>query len=302
MEILEKISPYVRLAHDFRCPPNWSLARRRINDHALLYFKAGRGTFQLGQKNYPVGPGTLLFVRPDVAHSMAGSAAAFHMLNLHFDFVQHPGAEKIPYGRAPTAPNPRKKIETVAEKPGSVDFLPVCLQIDLAPAYERLFYVVLEAFRLRDPSSRLRLKAAFLELLAFVFRQVRARTVSRDLHRYLPQLERAAIYMSANTARPLALEEMARSAALSRSYFAASFRAYYGISPGRFHLRQRIEKAATDLTFGSRPVKEVAERYGFQTVHHFARCFRQVMGTPPAAFRLAHGLPGNEHSVKTKDE
>lgn len=291
MEMLSKISPYIRLAHDFRCPPNWSLPRRRLNDHALLYIQAGRGTLRVGSKDYPLTPGTLLFIRPDTLHSFTGSAAPFHMLNLHFDFVQHPKAEKIPYARAVTAANPRKKIETVGEKPGAPDYLLLRLKINLGPAYERLFSVVLETFQLRDLSSQLRLKAAFLELLAFVFRQVRAQAVSRGLHRHLPQLERGALFMSANTGRPLALAEMARSAAMSRSYFAASFRAYYGVSPAKFHLRQRIEKAATELIFGARPIKDVAERHGFQTVHHFARCFRQVMGVPPAAFRVAHGLP-----------
>jgi AraC-like DNA-binding protein len=289
---LQQISPFVRLAHDYHCPPGWELPRRQINDHALLYFKRGHGKFLIGRKSYPISPETLFVIRPDVKHSFSSSdPTPPHMLNLHFDLIERSSSAEITYGRPLGTPNPRRRLEVLSTNPESVDYLPVRMKIDQAAAYERLFQTTLSLYLLGDVASRLGLKAAFIQLLSFLFRQVRAQSVSPRLLQHLPRLERAAHFMGATLDRPLALTEVARVAALSRSYFATSFRDYYGMSPARFHLRQRIEKSATALTFGGRSVKEVAEAFGFQTVHHFSRCFRRVMGMPPAAYRLVQG-PG----------
>jgi len=289
VNILERLSPYVRLAHDFQCPPRFALPRRRINDHALLYFHQGGGRFLLGGKSHAIAPGAVFFVRPDVLHSFRCAPGPVRMLNLHFDLVQRPGCEKIRFARRLGERNPRRTIETLSVDPRAPDFLPARMQV-LSPAgYERLFHLILQAFSLRDPVGQLALKAAMTELLAMLFQQARALSVSPQLVRHLPQLERAAQFMAMHLDRPLALAEMARAAALSRTHFAASFRAYYHLSPAKFHLRQRLEKAAAELILGPRGIKDVAAAYGFQTVHHFSRCFARQMGLPPAAYRQAHG-------------
>jgi AraC-like DNA-binding protein len=293
---LQQISPYVRLTHDYHCLPGWGLPRRRINDHALLYFQSGRGTFVIGKESHSISPGTLFVIRPDVAHSfVAADAAPFHMLNLHFDLVERRGCTEVSFGRPWGTPNPRRRLEVLSVNPEATDFLPVRMKIDQRAVYERLFQTVL-----RDVASRLGVKAALIQLLAFLFRQVRAQSVSPRLLQHLPQLERAAHFMNATLDRPLALAEIARAASLSRSYFATSFRDYYGMSPARFHLRQRIEKSATSLILGGEGVKEIAETFGFQTVHHFSRCFRRVMGMPPAAYRLVQGTAPKATAVSMK--
>jgi len=287
VNILARLSPYVRLAHDFYPPGGRHvLARRRINDHALLYFRQGSGTFGLAGKTHAIAPGTVFVVRPDVPHSFVCEDA--RMLNLHFDLVQRPGCEKIRYSRPFTAKNPRPGLDTLSTAPHAADFLPARLAVVSPTTYERLFHAILHAFSLRDAADTLALKAGMMELLALLFRQARAQSVSPRLARHLPQLERAGRFMAANLDRPLPLAEMARAAALSRTHFAASFRAYHHQSPARFHLRQRIEKAATELIIGPRSIKDVASACGFQTVHHFSRCFARQMGLPPASYRQAH--------------
>jgi AraC-like DNA-binding protein len=291
VNILARLSPYVRLAHDFQPPSRFALPRRRINDHALLYFRHGRGRFVIGGAAHAIAPGTVFIVRPDVVHSFACEAGLVRMLNLHFDLVQRPGCEKIRFSRKFGTRNPRRNIDMLGADPRAPDFLPARMQVVSPAGYERLFHLILQAFSLRDPVGQLALKAAMTELLAMLFQQARALLVSPQLVRHLPQLERAAQFMAAHLDHPLTLAEMARAAALSRTHFAASFRAFYHLSPAKFHLRQRIEKAAADLIFGPRSIKEAADAYGFQTVHHFSRCFARQMGLPPAAYRLAHGSP-----------
>jgi len=289
--ILARLSPYVRLAHDFHPPAGFALHRRRINDHALLYFRQGSGRFIVAGTVHAIVPGTVFFIRPDVPHSFVCDGGPVRMLNLHFDLVQRPGCEKVTYFRPFQARNPRPGLETLSLDFQAPDYLPTRILVFSKTTYERLFQVILHAYSLRDAADELGLKSGVLELLALLFRQARAQSVSPQVARHLPQLERAGQFMAANLDRPLTLAEMAGAAALSRAHFAASFRAYHQQSPARFHLRQRIEKAATELIVGPRSIKEVAAAYGFQTVHHFSRCFARQMGLPPAAYRAAHA-PG----------
>jgi AraC-like DNA-binding protein len=291
VNLLARLSPYVRLAHDYQPPPAFALPRRRINDHALLYFRQGRGRFLIGGRDHVIAPGTVFLVRPDVVHSFTCAPGPVRMLNVHFDLVQRPGCEKIRFSRPMSERNPRGKIETLSADPDAPDFLPERMQVASSVGYERLFHLILQVFSLRDPAGQLALKAAMTEILATLFRQARALSVSPQLVRHLPQLERATQFMAAHLDRPLTLAEMARAGALSRTHFAASFRAYYHLTPARFHLRQRVEKAATEMVLGPRGIKEIAAAYGFQTVHHFSRCFARHMGLPPAAYRLVHGTP-----------
>lgn len=287
----------MRIAHDFHCPPAYTLPPRQINDHALLYFREGRGTFRVGGRSYEVEPGALFFIRPDVVHSFVMKAdTPIHMLNLHFDLVERIGDERISIHRNPNTPNPRPGLESLPRSPRSPVYLPPYLKVRETAAYERAFYVVCHAFPLRHLVSQLTVKSGMIEVLTILYRQMWASSVAPQLRPHLPQLERAARYMSLHLDRPLTLEEMAHAAALSRSYFATSFAAYYKLSPAKFHLRQRIERAALDLILGPRSIKDVATTFGFQTVHHFSRCFTRLMGLPPAAYRQAHGgtLPASE--------
>src|SRR5690348_10396738 len=85
--VLLRLSPYVRLAHDFPTPA-FTLKPRRINDHALLYFKHGTGTFYHHREQFEIKPGTLFFVGPSVEHAFEGRGDPFYMLNLHVDLVE----------------------------------------------------------------------------------------------------------------------------------------------------------------------------------------------------------------------
>jgi hypothetical protein len=133
--ILARLSPYVRLAHDFHPPPGFALARRRINDHALLYFRQGTGRFVLGGTSLPIAPGTVFLVRPDVVHSFACEPGPVQMLNMHFDLVQRAGCERIRYHRLFEAPNPRKEIETLGSDPRATDYLPASMPVVSTATY-----------------------------------------------------------------------------------------------------------------------------------------------------------------------
>jgi AraC-like DNA-binding protein len=92
-------------------------------------------------------------------------------------------------------------------------------------------------------------------------------------------------------ARNWTLAELAETARLSRSAFAARFKSVVGQSPLDFLTQYRMHKAG-ELMHSGLSIAEIANRVGYDSEISFARAFKRVMGRTPGAFkrRLApHG-------------
>lgn len=75
---------------------------------------------------------------------------------------------------------------------------------------------------------------------------------------------------------------------LSYSTLRREFRRVFGVAPGDYRIRRRIEAATGMLT--SARVKEVAERLGYSDAFAFSAQFKRFVGVSPQAFR--RGLRG----------
>ncbi len=252
-----------RLAHDFPRRPALHCENGGSMTTRCSIFVAGRGTFHLGSSAMPIEPGALFIVRPDVAHSFTTSDSA------PASYAQYPFRPnrtrrlgKTNYGRPFGSRNPRRGLEVLTDIPVAPGFLPPRMRSIQIAVYERLFQATLRLFRPGDIASRVGLKAAFLQLLAFLFRQARAQAVSLACSGISSTRACRGFHGRGRCTAPLELAEIARTAGLSRSYFATCLHDYYGLSPAKYHLRQQIEKAATVLAFGG-SVKETAASFGF---------------------------------------
>lgn len=81
------------------------------------------------------------------------------------------------------------------------------------------------------------------------------------------------------------LGELASISAMSRSAFAARFRAVTGDSPMRYVTRCRLVGAARQLHASDATVAEVARRAGYESEFSFSRAFKRLFGVPPRVYR-----------------
>jgi len=99
------------------------------------------------------------------------------------------------------------------------------------------------------------------------------------------RLRRVQEYLDANLAETITLADLAGVAGLSRSYFAAQFRATTGCRPHDYVVEQRIERAKSMLAAADTPIAQVALDVGFQTQAHFSTVFKRLTATSPARWR-----------------
>ncbi|MBA2482718.1 MAG: helix-turn-helix transcriptional regulator, partial [Planctomycetes bacterium] len=279
---LAGLSPYVRSTHDFPTEAGFDLRPRVVSDHAFLYFKDGEGTFTVAGVDHPILPGTLFLIRPGVEHAVSPrSGSLYYMLNMHLDVVQRPGSDLLDGYQRPSAAYLRRIAPDIL--PDGPTGLPSVIRMPNPASYEHLFFRIHHHFAMRDPASRLRVKAGAIDLIAFLF-AVGSR-LDRRLGPTAEAVEAAARFIQEHASGRLGLAEIARQAAMSRSHFARSFKHHYQVSPMAYLRQVLIERAKMELMYDHRTIKHIAESLGYSTVHHFTRVFAEAVGMPPGAYR-----------------
>ena len=69
--------------------------------------------------------------------------------------------------------------------------------------------------------------------------------------------------------------------------FTRWFSAEFGVSPHRYVMQARIERAKSLLANTTRPLSEVALDCGFSSQSHLSTVFRRFTGRTPGRFRKA---------------
>jgi AraC family transcriptional regulator len=89
---------------------------------------------------------------------------------------------------------------------------------------------------------------------------------------------------------PVRVKDLAKLVSLSASYFSRAFRESFGELPHTYITRMRIERAKTLMLTTSSGLSQIAFACGLVDQAHLCRCFRQVTGTTPGAWRHSHAM------------
>jgi len=96
-------------------------------------------------------------------------------------------------------------------------------------------------------------------------------------------------YIASNLDQPIRLETLAEMAGFSVQHFSRTFKESVGMSPHRYILQCRIERAQHMLRNTQRPLSEIAQLAGFFDQSHLSKHFRRMTGMSPSAIRRAQG-------------
>ena len=105
-------------------------------------------------------------------------------------------------------------------------------------------------------------------------------------------ITRAKQFIEQNQGGAICLATVAKSVNTSTFYFCKLFKRATGLTFTEYLARVRVEKAKTLLLDSNRRVSEVAYEVGFESLTHFNRVFRKIVGQSPSDFRAR--LPGKK--------
>jgi|ERR1043166_2501858 AraC-like DNA-binding protein len=130
--------------------------------------------------------------------------------------------------------------------------------------------------------SMLKLLSIFAQHLSIVSNQV----VVRQQNSEPPLITKAKQYIQENQAEDLSLGQVAKAINTSTFYFCKMFKKITGINFTDYLSRIRIEKAKNLLLNPNLRISEIAYAVGFQSLTHFNRVFKKILGQSPTEYRL----------------
>lgn len=144
-----------------------------------------------------------------------------------------------------------------------------------------LFGLIQNALGNDSPYSVLRTECYALQLIA----QLAENTV------YLSpsvMLKRVTDSMEHSFAQEYDASRYAEMMHISRSRFDHLFREQMGVSPFTYYKRIRLLNAEHLLACTDLPIKQIAERCGYQSALYFTQAFKAASGLTPSAYRKKH--------------
>jgi len=96
-----------------------------------------------------------------------------------------------------------------------------------------------------------------------------------------PQLVQLIERMQENLIEPQPIHRLIGGLGLTRRQIERYFRQTLHISPARYYMKLRLERAQLLLSQTTQPIVEVAIGCGFSSASHFSKCYRQFYGCSP---------------------
>ena len=129
--------------------------------------------------------------------------------------------------------------------------------------------------------SVVKLLSIFAQHLSMVSNQV----LMHQEHAEPPVITRAKEFILEHQSEDLSLGQVAKAVNTSTFYFCKMFKKVTGINFTDYLSRVRIEKAKNLLLNPSLRISEIAFEVGFQSLTHFNRVFKRIIGQSPTQYR-----------------
>lgn len=127
----------------------------------------------------------------------------------------------------------------------------------------------------------MKLLGIFAQHLSMLSNQV----VVRQEHSEPPAITKAREYINEHQTEDLSLGQVAKAVNTSTFYFCKLFKKATGINFTDYLSRVRIERAKNLLLNPNLRVSEIAFEVGFQSLTHFNRVFKKILGQSPTEYR-----------------
>jgi AraC-like DNA-binding protein len=133
----------------------------------------------------------------------------------------------------------------------------------------------------RQFESVVKLLAIFAQHLSMISNQI----VVQEQNVEMPVITRAKQFIAEHQTEELSLDKVARSVNTSKFYFCKMFKKATGINFTDYLSRLRTERAKNLLLNPNLRVSEIAYEVGFQSLTHFNRVFKRILGRSPTHYR-----------------
>jgi AraC-like DNA-binding protein len=143
-----------------------------------------------------------------------------------------------------------------------------------------------------EQKLQLLFNAMFIDLTRLVFTSTKSSRTGAVTVFNVRALERVKGYIDEHYEKELDIEDLARLAFMSKSYFITQFKTFFQITPKQYLNLVRVQRACYLLTATDDSVVKIALKVGFGNPVYFTELFTRINGESPTAYRRSRGVSG----------
>ena len=245
---------------------HWNTSRhfcptRCLSDDILIYCLGGQGTFDAGPRTFPIGAGDIFRAPAGVPHAYrADTQTGWDIWWMHL--------------RGDQLPRWSRFAGFTLERPVRA--------IGRQPSVLHNYRAILNIIRRQALYSTLDAAVVLPQLFAALHKTIMP----------APSPDTTQALLDAVQGAPMDLAAMAQQAGMTRFAFLRAFRRLAGVTPWRYVMDRRLNRAMELLLDSELPVKTIAYQCGFTDADYFSRLFRKETGLTARAFRQRRGQTG----------
>jgi len=276
-------NPLLLFAQKYLFGPKEQCPIRICYASAIILIEEGKGTLMLNHQTYHVEAGTLIYIAAGDVHQWTSNGdeplvqrcAYFDWTALprpHFQYQKHYFEAIERMQQTLLAPSPQLLIRELTR----VSNIAVWI------SYFNSFTPSVETLANRNDWDFLRYNGAFQSFLHQFLSYALAQETQFDarIQKILSHIE----YVSPHFDE-LKLYEWAEELGLGKSRFHELFKRDTGYTPNEYLTKLQMQRIAEELIFSSSSVTELAEKYGYSSIHYFSKAFRKATGLSPTQYR-----------------
>lgn len=238
---------------------HWNVSRhfcstRCLSEDVLIYCLGGAGAFEAGSRTFPIAAGDIFLAAGDLPHAYRSDTRTGWDI-----WWMHLRGDQLPRWRRFAGFTLERPVRTIGRQ----------------PAVLRSYRTLLDIIRRQALHSALDAAVVLPQLFAALHKTI-APAPSPDTTQAL---------LDAVQGEPVDLAAMAQQAGMTRFAFLRAFRRLSGVTPWRYVMERRLNRAKELLLDSDLPVKTIAYQCGFTDADYFSRLFRKETGLTARTFR-----------------
>ena len=255
----------------------WRNLPQQYPQHWHAYYEIvltleGEIDYQIGEKNYCLLPGDLLFAWPGEIHSVLDAGRGSYLIVQIADEFFPQSAEKA----------------RLLERLSSFHYYPAHNGGELPEMIAKGVLTLRDLFASQDPLRALRMRVIVYRILLSLYDSLGKEELSEETARNphaMEAISKACAYITANCDQELTLDAVAAYAGLSRYHFSRSFKECMHVSFVTYLSEKRIARAVSLLSDPNVTITQAAFRSGFASIASFNRTFRKLKNCTPTQYR-----------------
>ncbi|GLX66774.1 helix-turn-helix domain-containing protein [Paenibacillus glycanilyticus] len=277
------LSPSVHWAQLHQTIKNNEYPLRQIYDFELLYVLDGRITAHLGECEYTLSTGEMLFISAGVPHKLdiqSGQQALF--LGIHFDFFDE---FNIVVDQDIIVKNEEAVAADFCLEAVIPGYSPLSANPVMIPSKEIVKEMerIIAEFSEQQPGFEVVCKGLMLNVLIGLYRS-QITTVphsSTTKERLAPVVE----WIEHHYAADCSNQTLAKQLNIHEDYLGKQFKSVYGMTMNKYVQAIRHREAKRLLRESDHSIEQIGREVGYEDMHYFSRIFSKWEGLSPREYK-----------------